>query len=207
MTEHTHNASQRNELKQLLFNSWSEISDVVHCNHPQTGKESWVPAPGGGAWRPFPLHFQHLFPNICILTVCSCLPCEIRAMSGQVPGLVSLWNLQCLIQYLELCRSSTTTACGINEWTNEWISPVRWWLVPCTRGLAAGDDCEANDKEERWSLLFKVIAKFRAGRTDADLPNLKACSSFSQLAHTFLKPSNAFSPPDQVTAEANQFSG
>ena len=56
-------------------------------------------------------------------------------------------------------------------------------------------------------MSFKVIAKFWAGRTDADLPNLKDCSSFSQLAYTLLKPPNAFSSPDQVTAEANQFSG
>ena len=34
------NASQRNEQKQLLLNSWSETSDVVHPSHPQIGSGS-----------------------------------------------------------------------------------------------------------------------------------------------------------------------
>lgn len=56
-------------------------------------------------------------------------------------------------------------------------------------------------------LWFKVTAKFWAARTDADRSNLKAHGSFSQQTYTLWKPSSAFSPPDQVTSEADQFSG
>lgn len=72
------------------------------------------------------------------------------------------------------------------------VSPI-WWFPLRTRGLAGGDDCDDNTEEEV-KLSFKVIAKFWAGRTDADLPKLKVCRSFSQLTYTLLKPLCIFSP-------------
>lgn len=81
--------------------------------------------------------------------------------------------------------------------------PVTVSLFQGPDGSSCAEEEEEEEEEEKEVNLFKVIAE--SGQREQTLT-----FSTSEPAVAFPSrptPSNAFSPPDAVTSEANQFSG